>query len=137
MSTEVKTSVLVAVGVIENAAGEIFICRRGESQHQAFKWEFPGGKVEAGETVAQALARELEEEIGIAVTACAPFMRIDHDYGDKRVTLDIHRVTAFTGEPHGREGQPSRWVPVSELHHYDFPAANRPIVAKLQSACEG
>ncbi|WP_107850805.1 8-oxo-dGTP diphosphatase MutT [Oceanimonas marisflavi] len=137
MSTEVKKSVLVAVGVIENAAGEIFVCRRGESQHQAFKWEFPGGKVESGETVAQALARELEEEIGIQVTRCAPFMRIEHDYGDKQVTLDIRKVSAFTGEPHGREGQPSRWVPVPELHHYDFPAANSPIVEKLQNNSEG
>ncbi|WP_019933096.1 8-oxo-dGTP diphosphatase MutT [Oceanimonas smirnovii] len=133
MSTEGKKSVLVAVGVIENAAGEIFVCRRGESQHQAFKWEFPGGKVEAGETVPQALARELEEEIGIRVTVCEPLMRIEHDYGDKQVTLDIRRVTAFTGEPHGREGQPSRWVPVGELHSYDFPAANSPIVEKLQN----
>ncbi|MGP7734668.1 8-oxo-dGTP diphosphatase MutT [Oceanimonas smirnovii] len=133
MSTKGKKSVLVAVGVIENAAGEIFVCRRGESQHQAFKWEFPGGKVEAGETVPQALARELEEEIGIRVTVCEPLMRIEHDYGDKQVTLDIRRVTAFTGEPHGREGQPSRWVPVSELHSYDFPAANSPIVEKLQN----
>lgn len=133
MSTKGKKSVLVAVGVIENAAGEIFVCRRGESQHQAFKWEFPGGKVEAGETVPQALARELEEEIGIRVTVCEPLMRIEHDYGDKQVTLDIRRVTAFTGEPHGREGQPSRWVPVGELHSYDFPAANSPIVEKLQN----
>ncbi|OYD25520.1 8-oxo-dGTP diphosphatase MutT [Oceanimonas baumannii] len=132
MSTDTKKAVLVAVGVIENAAGDIFVCRRGESQHQAFKWEFPGGKVEDGETVPQALARELEEEIGIQVSDCAPFMRIEHDYGDKQVTLDIRKVTAFTGEPHGREGQPSRWVPVSELSGYDFPAANSPIVAKLQ-----
>ncbi|MDP5292111.1 8-oxo-dGTP diphosphatase MutT [Oceanimonas sp. CHS3-5] len=132
MNTEVKKSVLVAVGVIENAAGEIFVCRRGESQHQAFKWEFPGGKVEAGETVPQALSRELEEEIGIQVSLCAPFMRIEHDYGDKQVILDIRKVTAFTGEPHGREGQPSRWVPIAELHTYEFPAANSPIVEKLQ-----
>ncbi|MCT7653920.1 8-oxo-dGTP diphosphatase MutT [Oceanimonas sp. NS1] len=131
MSSEGKKSILVAVGVVQNAAGEIFVCRRGESQHQAFKWEFPGGKVESGETVAQALARELEEEIGIQVSVCEPLMRLEHDYGDKRVTLDIRRVTAFTGEPHGREGQPSRWVPVPELHHYDFPAANRPILDKL------
>ncbi|MFP2768726.1 8-oxo-dGTP diphosphatase MutT [Oceanisphaera sp. KMM 10153] len=134
MNTETaKKSVLVAVGVIENTDGEIFICRRGASQHQAHKWEFPGGKVEAGETVAQALARELEEEVGIRVTDCRPFMRIEHDYGDKQVTLDIHKVTAFSGEPHGLEGQPSRWVPVSELHSYDFPAANSPIVDKLQT----
>lgn len=134
MSTEpLKKSVLVAVGVIENTEGEIFICRRGASQHQANKWEFPGGKVEAGETVAQALARELAEEIGIRVTDCHSFMRIEHDYGDKRVILDIRKVTAFSGEPRGLEGQPSCWVPVGELHQYDFPAANSPIVVKLQT----
>ncbi|MBM7455343.1 8-oxo-dGTP diphosphatase [Oceanisphaera litoralis] len=134
MSIEaLKKSVLVAVGVIENTAGEIFICRRGAGQHQANKWEFPGGKVEAGETVAQALARELEEEIGIHVTECHSLMRIEHDYGDKQVILDIRKVTAFSGEPRGLEGQPSRWVPVSELHQYDFPAANSPIVDKLQT----
>lgn len=127
-----KKSVLVAVGVIENAQGEIFICRRGASQHQAHKWEFPGGKVEAGETVSQALARELAEEIGICVQACQPFMQIEHDYGDKQVTLAIRKVTAFTGEPQGLEGQPSRWVPVSELSRYDFPEANSQIVAQLQ-----
>ncbi len=137
MSTEtLKKSVLVAVGVIENTDGEIFICRRGASQHQGDKWEFPGGKVEAGETVALALARELEEEIGIRVSECHSFMRIEHDYGDKQVTLDIRKVTAFSGEPRGLEGQPSRWVPVTELHQYDFPAANSPIVEKLQKACE-
>lgn len=137
MSTEtLKKSVLVAVGVIENTDGEIFICRRGASQHQGDKWEFPGGKVEAGETVALALARELEEEVGIRVTGCRPFMRIEHDYGDKQVTLDIRKVTDFSGEPRGLEGQPSRWVPVTELHQYDFPAANSPIVEKLQKACE-
>lgn len=139
MNTEagLKKSVLVAVGVIENGAGDIFICRRGESQHQACKWEFPGGKVEAGETVPQALARELEEEIGIWVASCQPFMRIEHDYGDKQVILDIRKVTAFEGEAHGREGQPSRWVPIPELHRYDFPAANAPIVHKLQLEAEG
>ncbi|GAA3546636.1 8-oxo-dGTP diphosphatase MutT [Zobellella aerophila] len=137
MTTEtVKKSVLVAVGVVENPRGELFICRRGASQHQAYKWEFPGGKVEAGETVPQALARELAEEIGIEVLACQPFMRIEHDYGDKLVILDIRKVTAFNGTPHGLEGQPSRWVPLAELHDYEFPAANGPIVNKLRADAE-
>ena len=128
-----KKSVLVAVGVIENKQGEIFICRRGASQHQADKWEFPGGKVETGETITRALARELAEEVGIVVQACQPFMQIEHDYGDKHVTLAIRKVTAYSGEPGGLEGQPSRWVPISELSQYDFPAANSSIVDKLQT----
>lgn len=133
-SLAAQKKVLVAVGVIENSQGEIFICRRGAGQHQADKWEFPGGKVETGETITQALARELAEEIGIEVHACQPFMQIEHDYGDKHVTLAIRKVTAFSGEPSGLEGQPSRWVPVSELNQYDFPAANGPIVDKLNQA---
>ncbi|MBO1518202.1 8-oxo-dGTP diphosphatase MutT [Oceanisphaera pacifica] len=131
MNTETKKTVLVAVGVIENATGDIFICRRGASQHQANKWEFPGGKVEAGETVEQALTRELAEEVGITVERCQPLMQLEHDYGDKQVKLAIHKVTAFSGEPRGLEGQPSRWVPVSKLAQYDFPEANGPIVEKL------
>lgn len=127
-----KKSVLVAVGVIENAHGEIFICRRGASQHQAHKWEFPGGKVELGETIPQALARELAEEVGISVQACEPLLQIEHDYGDKCVTLAIRKVTAFSGEPSGLEGQESRWVALAELGDYDFPEANSPIVAELQ-----
>lgn len=133
-SLAAQKKVRVAVGVIENSQGEIFICRRGADQHQANKWEFPGGKVETGETITQALARELAEEIGIEVHACQPFMQIEHDYGDKHVTLAIRKVTAFSGEPSGLEGQPSRWVPVSELNQYDFPAANGPIVDKLNQA---
>lgn len=132
-----KKSVLVAVGVIENSQGEIFICRRDASQHQGNKWEFPGGKVESGETVTQALARELAEEVGICVLACEPLMDIEHDYGDKCVTLSIRKVTAFSGEPCGLEGQASRWVSIAELSSYDFPEANGPIVAKLQKAAHG
>ena len=132
MAPAAKKSVRVAVGVIENTQGEIFICRRHANQHQAHKWEFPGGKVESGETEEQALARELAEEVGITVLACEPFMQIEHDYGDKQVTLAIHKVTGFSGEPHGLEGQPCRWVAVSELEQYDFPEANGPIVAKLR-----
>ncbi|MBU3825779.1 MAG: 8-oxo-dGTP diphosphatase MutT [Candidatus Oceanisphaera merdipullorum] len=132
MAPAAKKSVRVAVGVIENTQGEIFICRRHANQHQAHKWEFPGGKVESGETEEQALARELAEEVGITVLASEPFMQIEHDYGDKQVTLAIHKVTGFSGEPHGLEGQPCRWVAVSELEQYDFPEANGPIVAKLR-----
>lgn len=126
--------VRVAVGIITNPQGEIFICRRGASQHQANKWEFPGGKVEDGETDAQALARELAEEVGIRVLSCEPFMQIDHDYGDKFVILAIRKLSAYQGEPTGLEGQESRWVRVNELSNYDFPQANSPILDKLNQA---
>ncbi len=126
-----KKRVHVAVGVIENGQDEILISLRGASQHQAGKWEFPGGKVEEGEAVGKALARELREELGIEVLACSPLMTVSHDYADKAVLLDVWRVTAFMGEPQGLEGQPVRWVPRHALADYEFPEANTPIMLRV------
>ncbi|WP_409421116.1 8-oxo-dGTP diphosphatase MutT [Pseudaeromonas sp. ZJS20] len=122
----------VAVGVIRDAAGRFCICQRHARQHQGGKWEFPGGKVEAGESLPQALARELKEEIGIEVAACEPLLAISHDYGDKQVLLDVWLVSRFSGQAQGLEGQPLRWVSASELADYAFPEANQAIVAHLQ-----
>jgi 8-oxo-dGTP diphosphatase len=69
-------------------------------------WEFPGGKVEAEESVETALGRELHEELGIVVDVARPLIKVQHDYPDKQVLLDVWEVSAFTGEPHGAEGQP-------------------------------
>ncbi|MFS2158731.1 Nudix family hydrolase [Pseudomonas sp. Pseusp122] len=119
----------VAAAVIRGADGRILIARRADTQHQGGLWEFPGGKVEAGEGVKAALARELKEELGIAVSSARPLIKIQHDYPDKQVLLDVWEVSSFTGEPHGAEGQPLAWVSNRELTNYDFPAANQPIVA--------
>lgn len=122
----------VAAGAIVNARGEVLLSLRPEHVHQGGLWEFPGGKVEAGESVRQALARELFEELGIRVAAARPLIRVPHDYPDKRVLLDVWAVTGFEGTPHGREGQPVEWVAVAALGERAFPEANRPIVAALQ-----
>ena len=127
-----KKQVHVAVGVIKKD-DLIFIAKRHELQHQGGKWEFPGGKVEAGETVTQALARELNEEIGIDVQSSTPFLEIHHDYPDKSVHLDIHLVEEFDGEARHLEGQDHKWVAISDLNNYEFPAANVVIIEKLQS----
>ncbi|MCD5993356.1 Nudix family hydrolase [Pseudomonas sp. CDFA 602] len=119
----------VAAAVIRGADGKILIAKRADSQHQGGLWEFPGGKVEAGETVQVALARELREELGIEVFAARPLIKVQHDYPDKQVLLDVWEVSEFTGEPHGAEGQPLAWVSARELADYDFPEANKPIVA--------
>ncbi|WPC04273.1 Nudix family hydrolase [Pseudomonas benzenivorans] len=119
----------VAAAVIRAADGRVLLARRGEDQHQGGLWEFPGGKVEAGEAVQTALARELEEELGIRPTAARPLIQVRHDYPDKQVLLDVWEVSAFAGEPHGAEGQPLAWVAPRQLDDYEFPAANRPIVA--------
>lgn len=121
----------VAVGVIFRGT-DIFITLRPDNVHQGGKWEFPGGKVEEGETLLEALSRELAEEVGIDVIGTQPITIITHDYGDKIVKLDVHRVSEFTGEPHGKEGQSSKWVNVNELEASDFPEANIPIITALK-----
>lgn len=119
----------VAAAVIRSSDGRVLISRRAEEQHQGGLWEFPGGKVEAGEQVEQALRRELQEELGIRVVRARPLIQVAHDYPDKQVLLDVWEVNAFSGEAHGAEGQPLAWVTPRRLPDYDFPAANRPIVA--------
>ncbi|TDY01161.1 Nudix family hydrolase [Thiohalophilus thiocyanatoxydans] len=129
-------SIHVAVGIIVNPAGEILLAQRADHRDQGGLWEFPGGKVEAGETVAQALARELLEEVGITVSHSEPLIRIPHDYADRTVVLEVHEVRAFSGEPRGREGQPVRWVAPEQLSDVAMPAANRPIVNAVRLPAE-
>lgn len=118
----------VAAAVIRDERGRVLIAQRPAHLHQGGLWEFPGGKVERGEDVRAALARELEEELGIGVRTCTPLIRVRHRYPERNVLLDVWEVTAFAGEPHGREGQPVRWVDAEGLRAFSFPAANQPIV---------
>lgn len=107
---------------------------RQPHQHQGGLWEFPGGKRESEETMLDALKREILEELGVRVEQAEPFVRIDHDYGDKQVSLDVWLVSQFSGEPSGREGQPLRWQAVDELQADEFPAANVAIIDALKQA---
>lgn len=122
------TRLHVVAAVIRDPQGQILIAQRPAHKHQGGLWEFPGGKVEAGEAPAVALARELAEELGIQVTTARPLLQVRHDYPDQAVLLDVWQVDAFTGDAHGAEGQPLAWVAPRDLVDYDFPAANRPIV---------
>ncbi|KUJ84144.1 8-oxo-dGTP diphosphatase MutT [Microbulbifer flavimaris] len=122
----------VAVGVILGRDGRILIARRPDHLHMGGRWEFPGGKVEAGESVQEALTRELREEIAIDVEAIQPLTEIRHEYPEKTVLLDTWWVTAFSGEPRGLEGQETRWVARDELDHYQFPDANQAIIEAIQ-----
>ena len=96
----------VAVGVLIDDKHCVLLARRLKGTHLAGFWEFPGGKVEAGETVKTALGRELLEELGITVDKTSPLLTVSHDYGEKQVLLDVHRVEAWSGEHFGAEGQP-------------------------------
>lgn len=122
----------VAVGVVVDAQRRILVSQRLPHLHLGGLWEFPGGKVEAGESVQQALVRELAEELAVQVLNSVPLLEISHDYSDKSVLLDVWCVDAFSGEPHGREGQQWQWVDVAGLHHLEFPAANKPIIAAIE-----
>ncbi|HAT59107.1 MAG TPA: 8-oxo-dGTP diphosphatase MutT [Gammaproteobacteria bacterium] len=123
----------VAVGVIQDSLGRVLVARRSTQQHQGGLWEFPGGKVEKGESVRDALCRELYEELGIEVDVAYPFTLIDYRYTDRHVLLDVWRVERFTGVPIARESQPLEWRNVSELDQDEFPAANRQIIQALNS----
>ena len=127
-----ESVVQVAAAAVFDGEGRVLITRRADDAHQGGLWEFPGGKLEAGEDTRTALQRELVEEVGIHITSARPLIRVRHDYPDKSVLLDVWRVDGFEGEAHGREGQPLQWVAPESLGEYDFPAANRPIVSAVQ-----
>jgi len=122
------TPVHVAAAAIFDGCGKVLISRRPAHVHQGDLWEFPGGKLEPGESAEHALKRELQEELGIRVQAARPLIQVLHDYHDKSVLLDVWRVDAFSGTAVGCEGQAVEWVSVEALGGYCFPAANTPII---------
>ncbi|QRG78440.1 8-oxo-dGTP diphosphatase MutT [Citrobacter sp. R56] len=122
----------IAVGIIRNDAGEIFITQRAADAHMANKLEFPGGKIELGETPEQALIRELQEEVGITPQGATLFDTLEYQFPDRHITLWFWLVESWEGEPWGREGQPGQWIAQSELDAKDFPPANEPVITKLK-----
>jgi 8-oxo-dGTP diphosphatase len=118
----------VAAGVIKNPQGQILIALRDPTLHQGGLWEFPGGKLEPGETAEQALLRELQEELDIIAHEAAPLITVKHSYPDRHVQLNVFLVENFSGLAKGCQGQPLKWVAPNELLNFSFPAANQPIV---------
>lgn len=108
--TDSKPYVRVAAGLILDSRGRLLLGQRPDGKSWPGWWEFPGGKIEAGETVEQALVRELDEELGIQATRVYPWVVYVHDYPKSTVELAFCQVTAWDGEPHGRESQALDWV---------------------------
>lgn len=127
-----ENRVHVAAAALIDTDGRVLLARRAAHAHQGGLWEFPGGKLEPGESTDSGLARELHEELGIVARSHRPLIRVRHDYPDRSVMLDVHRVDAWDDDPHGREGQPLAWVSIDELADYPMPPADRPIVNALR-----
>ena len=120
----------VVVGLIERD-GKILIAKRPTHVDQGGLWEFPGGKREADESSQTALARELQEELGISVTQSAPCFQFEYSYPHKTILFDCWRVNDYTGVIKGAEGQSVKWVEKTALNEYEFPAANLYMVERM------
>jgi len=129
----VSESVLdIAVGVIGGEGGPFLIEVRPDDRHLGGMLAFPGGKCRSGERPEEALRREIREEVGLEPTNITPLITIPWQYPERRLRLHVYRITDWTGEPHGREGQTLRWSTLSELWAQPFPPANRGILSALQ-----
>ncbi|MEZ5498580.1 MAG: (deoxy)nucleoside triphosphate pyrophosphohydrolase [Steroidobacteraceae bacterium] len=129
-----RASLRVVAAAIFDDSGRILISQRTPGRELAGRWEFPGGKVAAGESDPTALARELAEELGIELRSARKVMELTHPYPDKQVTLAFYSVADYRGEVSAREGQALRWLAPAELDDWDILEADRPFVLALQSA---
>ena len=125
---------LVAAAALIAVAGRVLICQRPEGKQLAGLWEFPGGKVEAGETPEACLIRELEEELGIKVShAClAPFVFASHGYESFHLMMPLYLCRNLEGEITPREGQRIKWVRAVRLADHPMPPADVPLIAMLR-----
>jgi len=126
--------VLVAAVALVDTDGRVLLAQRPAGKSMAGLWEFPGGKVDAGETPEAALIRELAEELGIDVTASclAPFTFASHTYPDFHLLMPLYVCRKWSGIPAAREGQRLAWVWPARLGDYPMPPADAPLVASLR-----
>jgi 8-oxo-dGTP diphosphatase len=123
----------VVAGLILDDNGRLLACRRPEGKHLGGKWEFPGGKVEPGETPKAALIRELEEELGITTEALKPLSPVVHDYGRGAIRLIPFLCSIAEGIPHPYEHSELRWCSPANLTELDWAAADLPILGEFLS----
>jgi 8-oxo-dGTP diphosphatase len=126
--------VLVSAVALVDIDGRVLIAQRPEGKAMAGLWEFPGGKVEAGETPEAALIRELYEELGIGTwTSClAPLSFASHAYDDFHLLMPLFVCRKWEGIPRSREGQALKWVKPLDLKNYPMPAADLPLIPVLR-----
>lgn len=124
---------LIGVAVVWNDEGQILIDRRPQQGLLGGLWEFPGGKIEPGETVEECIRRELQEELAIDIEVGDRLMTIDHTYTHFRVTLNVFHCRHTAGDPQPLECDEIRWVEVSELEQFPFPKANSQIIDAIKA----
>lgn len=129
-----RSPVQVAVGVVLRDDGAVLLGQRPVGKPYAGWWEFPGGKLEQGESVGEALIRELHEELGLRVASSCPWVVREFVYPHAHVRLHFHRVFEFSGEPHGREGQAFAWRKPDEIDVAPLLPATVPVLSWLQLA---
>ncbi|WP_119258965.1 MULTISPECIES: (deoxy)nucleoside triphosphate pyrophosphohydrolase [Shinella] len=124
---------LVAACALVDADGRILLAQRPEGKQLAGLWEFPGGKVEPGETPEETLIRELDEELGIAtkIPCLAPLTFASHTYDDFHLLMPLYVCRRFEGTARGREGQAIKWVRPKALRDYPMPPADEPLIPFL------
>ena len=133
MSLRIERPVVhVVAGAVIDAAGRVLIAQRPAGKHLAGGWEFPGGKLDAGEDRRAGLARELREELGISISTPRPLIRVRHTYDYGGVLIDMWVVRHYRGEPRGLDGQELRWCTPKELEATELLPADGPIVAALR-----
>lgn len=123
---------LIGVAVIWNDQGQVLIDKRLQSGLLGGLWEFPGGKVEPNETIPECIVREIQEELGIAITVLEPLITVEHAYTHFKVTLSVHHCRHLSGDPQPIECDEVKWVGLGELDQYPFPTANQKIIAALR-----
>ncbi|MEP7243271.1 MAG: 8-oxo-dGTP diphosphatase MutT [Gammaproteobacteria bacterium] len=122
----------VVAGALYDSRGHVLIAERPPGKHMAGRWEFPGGKIEPGETECAALTRELREELGVEVTVARPLLTLRHDYPERRVEVALWLVESYAREPRALDGQRLKWVTPAALSFEDVLEADQPFVAALQ-----
>ncbi|WP_454717646.1 8-oxo-dGTP diphosphatase MutT [Caulobacter segnis] len=129
-----KPIVLVAAAALIDVDGRVLICQRPQGKSLAGLWEFPGGKVESGETPEQCLIRELQEELGITVAqAClAPFVFASHSYESFHLLMPLYLLRRWEGQVTRKEHEALAWVKPDKLTDYPMPPADEPLVAWLR-----
>ena len=126
-----KPRLRVVAAALFDAEGRVLIAERPAGKHMAGWWEFPGGKVSAGESDAAALVRELREELGIESRALAEIMTLSHEYPDRIVDLVLWRASLLQGVPNGLDGQQLKWVAPAALASERLLEADQPFIAAL------